>query len=230
VALVDNANGRFAYVTVGGLNEVKVFRRGAQPELVTTIPTGDLPHGVWRSGDDTRVYVGLENGDAVVAIDTLANKVIATVPVGQTPQALVYVPGAVATGDGTANLEPLDAASQALHLSMRPPAGSGTEARATVAVNSVGVIDLLQIAASGLEPGKEYELWLIDPVGSPKASRTPLARFTANASGAAVAQAIGPLRTVVAEAAGSIGEHAERRSLLLTDTESGRAILQQAAP
>jgi DNA-binding beta-propeller fold protein YncE len=26
-----------------------------------TIPVGDLPHGIWPSGDGTRVYVGLEN-------------------------------------------------------------------------------------------------------------------------------------------------------------------------
>ena len=104
VTLADNANGKFAYITVGGLNEVKVYRRGTQPELIATIPTGDLPHGIWHSGNSERVYVGLENSDAVLAIDTLSNKVIATIPIGQTPQALVYVPGAVASGDGTANL------------------------------------------------------------------------------------------------------------------------------
>src|SRR5262249_57234997 len=135
VALVDNANGKFAYVTVGGLNQVKVYRRGLQPELVATIPTGDLPHGIWRSGNDERVYVGLENGDAVMAIDTLTNKVLATIPIGQTPQALVYVPGAVATGDGTANLMPLGAAGEALHVEMIPAVGQGTAVRATVAVN-----------------------------------------------------------------------------------------------
>jgi YVTN family beta-propeller protein len=43
-----------------------------------------------------RVYVGLENSDAVVAIDTLKNKIIATIPIGQTPRALVCVPGALA--------------------------------------------------------------------------------------------------------------------------------------
>ena len=43
-----------------------------------------------------RVYVGLENSDAVVAINTLKNKIIATIPIGQTPRALVYVPGALA--------------------------------------------------------------------------------------------------------------------------------------
>ena len=71
VTLADNANGKFAYITVGGLNEVKVYRRGTQPELIATIPTGDLPHGIWHSGNSERVYVGLENSDAVLAIDTL---------------------------------------------------------------------------------------------------------------------------------------------------------------
>ncbi len=43
------------------------------------IAVGSLPHGIRPSGDGTRVYVGLENGDAMTAIDTLTNKVIATV-------------------------------------------------------------------------------------------------------------------------------------------------------
>src|SRR5580765_5404128 len=107
VTLVDNAMGKFAYVTVGGENIVKVYRRGDKPNLVATIPTGDLPHGIWGSGDGTRVYVGLENQDAVIAIDTLKNTVFATIPVGQQPQALVYVPEAIPAGDGTANLLPL---------------------------------------------------------------------------------------------------------------------------
>ena len=63
VNFVRNANGTFAYVTVGGLNEVKVFRTDDFSQ-VATIPVGKLPHGVWPSGDGTRVYVGLENDDA----------------------------------------------------------------------------------------------------------------------------------------------------------------------
>ena len=47
--------------------DVKVYRRGEKPELISTIATGDLPHGIWASGDGTRVYVGLENQDAVIA-------------------------------------------------------------------------------------------------------------------------------------------------------------------
>ena len=156
VNFANNRNGKFAYVTIGGANEVKAYRRGAKPELVATIPVGDLPHGIWPSGDGTRVYVGLENGEHAVAIDTLSNKVIANIPIGQTTQALVYVPGAVPNGDGTANLTPLGVAGQTLHIEMVPPSGASSNGRATVAVNSLGVIDLLQIAVAGLQPGQEY--------------------------------------------------------------------------
>ncbi len=49
VNFARNANGTFAYITVGGLNEVKVFRTD-NFEQVATIPVGNLPHGVWPSG------------------------------------------------------------------------------------------------------------------------------------------------------------------------------------
>src|SRR4029077_14489640 len=86
VNIVRNAHGQFAYVTVGGLNEVKVFRTD-DFSPVATIPVGNLPHGVWPSGDGSRVYVGLENDDTLTAIDTLTNTVFATVPIGQGAQA-----------------------------------------------------------------------------------------------------------------------------------------------
>src|ERR1700736_2261672 len=72
VNFAHTAKGTFAYVTIGGLNEVKVFRTDNFSE-VATIPVGNLPHGVWPSGDGSRVYVGLENADALAAIAT-ANK------------------------------------------------------------------------------------------------------------------------------------------------------------
>jgi hypothetical protein len=74
VNIVGNAHGQSANVTVGGLNEVKVFRTDTF-EQVATIPVGDLPR-IWPSGDGARVYVGLENADRFVAIDTLTNQVI----------------------------------------------------------------------------------------------------------------------------------------------------------
>src|SRR4029077_21215377 len=55
VNFARNGHGQFAYVTIGGLNEVKVFRTD-NFEQVATIPRGKLPYGIWPSGDGTRVY------------------------------------------------------------------------------------------------------------------------------------------------------------------------------
>jgi YVTN family beta-propeller protein len=95
VNIVRNKNGQFAYITVAEENLVKVYTTTDTPELVATIPTGELPHGIWPSGDGSHVYVALENGTGVNAIDTLTNKVIARISGGQSSQALGYVPGAV---------------------------------------------------------------------------------------------------------------------------------------
>src|SRR3979411_2976089 len=124
VNFANAANGIFAYVTVGGLNEVQVFRTRDFAK-VATIPVGKLPHGVWPSGDGSRIYVGLENADGLAAINTLTNTVIATVPIGQGPPAIAYVPNAVPVGDGTQGLQPLGVAGQAAHLSLVPFAGGG---------------------------------------------------------------------------------------------------------
>jgi len=230
VNFVNNRNGKFAYVTIGGTNEVKAFRRGVKPELVATIPVGNLPHGIWPSGDGTRVYVALENGEHAVAIDTLSNRAIAEIPIGQTTQALVYVPGAVPSGDGAANLMPLGVAGEARHILMVPPQGGAfTNARATVAVNSLGLVDLLEIAVANLHPGQEYQLFLVDSLTKPDASRIALSKFTTNPSGSAVAQAIGPLRTVV-RADGSAVQESGRRYLVVTATGSDQPVLQQQAP
>jgi DNA-binding beta-propeller fold protein YncE len=61
VNIARNAHGQFAYVTVGGLDEVKVYRTDSF-QSVATIPVGTLPHGVWASGDGTPIYAALEQG------------------------------------------------------------------------------------------------------------------------------------------------------------------------
>src|SRR5262249_30204269 len=158
--------------------------------------TGDLPHGIWGSGDGTRVYVGLENQDAVLAIDTLANRILATIPIGQQPQALVYVPEAVPEGDGTANLKPLADAGKAAHLTLSAPEDTGGRASATVSVNSLGPLDLLQMAASGLKAGQMYRLWLVSARNPPYGQKQELAMFKTNPAGAQIVQTLGPFRQV----------------------------------
>src|SRR2546430_2352871 len=46
VNVVKNPKGQFAYVTVGGLNQVLAFRTDSF-ERVAEIPVGELPHGLW---------------------------------------------------------------------------------------------------------------------------------------------------------------------------------------
>ena len=51
------AQGGFAYVTVGGSNEVKVHARSSgTPSLVATIGTRADPHRLWPSPDNSRVH------------------------------------------------------------------------------------------------------------------------------------------------------------------------------
>ncbi|MGA0561006.1 YncE family protein [Ancylobacter sp. VNQ12] len=195
VNFARNANGTFAYVTIGGLNEVKVFRTDDFSQ-VATIPVGKLPHGIWPSGDGSRVYVGLENADALAAIDTLANKVVATIPIGQAPQAVNYVPGAVPEGDGTSNLQPLGIAGQAAHLGLTGDGKAADKAPTSVSLFDQGLIQILQASVTGLAPKKPYVLALAsEPDG--KGTLEPLSAFMTNPAGSAIVNAAGPIRQIV---------------------------------
>jgi YVTN family beta-propeller protein len=200
VNIVRNAKGSFAYVTIGGLNEVKVFRTD-DFSLVATIPVGKLPHGVWPSGDGSRVYVGLENADGMAVIDTLTNRLIATSPVGQAPQAIIYVPNAVPEGAGTQGLQPLDLAGQATHLALAPLVGGRTQGNAENAPTSVALFDqgltqIFQASASGLQPKMPYVLALAsEPDG--KGKLEVIAAFMTNPAGSAIVNTLGSIRQIV---------------------------------
>jgi YVTN family beta-propeller protein len=214
VNFVYNANGRFAYVTIGALNEVKVFSTD-DFSLRATIPVGDLPHGLWPSGDGSRLYVGLENSDRLIAIDTLSNQVVASIPIGQAPQALAYVADAVPDGDGLQGLQQLGIAGEAAHLSLAPASSGASTAPTSVSLFDQGLLQVLEAAVSGLRPGQTYALAL---------SRTadgggvlePLATFTANPAGAAIVNAVGPIRRIVRD-----GDLDERRFLVIAGIENG---------
>lgn len=192
-----NANGRFAYVTVGGLNEVKVFNTEDFSQ-VATIAVGKLPHGVWPSGDGTRVYVGLENADALTAIDTLTNRVIATSPIGQAPQAIAYVSNAVPEGDGLQNLQPIGLAGQVTHFELAVPGKRDGSAQAPTSVSlfDQGLTQVLEASVTGLQPKQPYVLALSsEPSGG--GALEALAEFMTNPAGSAIVNAVGPIRQVV---------------------------------
>jgi YVTN family beta-propeller protein len=215
VNFVQTPQGQFAYVTIGGLNQVKAFRT-SDFQQVATIPVGDLPHGIWPSGDGARVYVGIENGDAVTAIDTATNSVIATIPNGQAAQALVYVPQAVPTATaGSENLMPLGLASKAVHLALAAP---GMARTTTVSLFDQGLTQVLQAAVVGLEPARPYMLALASkPDGT--GAVEPIAQFMTNPAGAQIVNAVGPIRQIVDPAA----QHRDsRRYLVVVTVENGK--------
>ena len=197
VNFARTAQGQFAYVTVGGLNQVKVFRTNDFSQ-VATVGVGALPHGLWPSGDGTRMFVGLENADGAAVIDTGSNTVVATIPVGQGPQGVAYVPGAVPEGPGTQNLQPLGVAANTAQLTLGVPGGP---AATQVTLFDQGLVQVLQGAATGLEPRKPYVLAL-SAEASGGGALQPLAAFMTNPAGAAVVNAIGPIRQLVQDGAG----------------------------
>jgi YVTN family beta-propeller protein len=213
VNFARTANGTFAYVTIGGRNEVKVFRTGDFSE-VATIPVGKLPHGVWPSGDGTRVYIGLENDDALAAIDTTSNTVVANIPIGQAPQAIAYVPNAAGT-DALQNLRPLGLAGEVAHLALAPRSEPAKPAT-SVSLFDQGLIQVLQASVTGLEPKQRYVLALADQADG-GGSLQPLAAFMTNPAGGAIVDASGPIRQIVQGAGKS-----ERRYLVIAPGDASK--------
>lgn len=185
LAFARTSGGTFAYVTVGGENTVKVFTTDDPPKLVTSIPVGALPHGIWASDDGSRMYIGLENGDAVDVIDTATNKVITRVPAGQAPQALVYVSDAAAAGDAASNLAPR-VNTDPINIALKAVTG---DARGFVVARNLGVVDALEVSLFKLKPQTVYSVYVTG-------QKTPVASFRTNQMGMANGTAIGPLREV----------------------------------
>jgi hypothetical protein len=174
------------------------------------------------------VYVAFENGSAAAAIDTLTNKVIANIPIGQTTQALVFVPNAVPAGSGAENLVPLGEAANTARLHLKPAGTMLPNAYASAAVNSLGLLDLVEVAAAGLAPKSQYQVYLTESNHAPFGKLEPLAVLKTNPDGAGIVQAIGPLKTLAGGGSGSSGAQS-RRFLIVTDPEdSSQVVLRQA--
>jgi YVTN family beta-propeller protein len=202
VNFVRTSKGTFAYVTIGGTNEVKVYRTDDFSQ-VATIPVGNLPHGIWPSGDGTRIYVGLENADALAVIDAATNKVVANIPIGQAPQAIAYVPNAAPNPDDRQNLQSLGVAGQVAHLTLGARAEvKGEKPPTSVSLFDQGLIQILQASVTGLEPKQRYVLALADGIDG-TGSVEPLAAFMTNPAGAAIVNATGPIRQIVQNSAPS---------------------------
>jgi YVTN family beta-propeller protein len=210
--------GLRAYVTIGGENKVRVFTTDSFEEKAV-IPVGALPHGVWPSGDGSRIYVGLENADQLAAIDTTTNKVIATIPIGQAPQAIAYVPSAVRDGAGTANLQPLGIAGETTSLTLNAVADG--KPATSVTLFDQGLTQIVQAAATGLQPKRAYVLALSNKADG-SGPHQALARFMTNPAGGAIVNSTGPIRQIITSTA-----TAPVRYLVILE-EDGRVVQVQA--
>lgn len=185
---VTTPSERLAYVTVGGENVVKVYRRNrGTPMLVATIPVSDTPHGIWPSADNTTVYVGEENADSVAVIDVRTQRVTARVPVGQAPQALVFVPNAVPVGAGTANLTHQQTVHRIERRALQVP--GSPEAKAKAVIRSLGAVDLLEFTLRGASAGLMMDAYAVQNSAPPHGRSVKLAHIMVRADGTADAAA-----------------------------------------
>jgi YVTN family beta-propeller protein len=184
VNFVTTADQRLAYVTVGAENVVKVYRQnGGNPTLVTTITVGDTPHGIWPSADNTTVYVGEENADSVAVIDVATQRVKARVPIGQAPQALVFVANAVPTGRGLDNLTRQNAGLRIERRQLQVPGSPNAKAKAVI--RTLGALDAVEITVRGAPAGAMFDAYAVERGSAPYGRVVKLAHLMARSDGTA---------------------------------------------
>ena len=94
-------------------------------------------------------------------------------------------------------------------------------------VISLGLIDQVQIAASGLVPGQEYTLDLVDSASTTHVHE-PLTKIKASPAGTAIANTLGPVRGIA-----SAGEMEKARQAAVAfilepvDEKMAPALVQQ---
>jgi len=98
------------------------------------------------------------------------------------------------------------------------------QAQASVAVNSLGLLDLVQVAAEGLAPKAQYQVYLAESNHAPFGKLEPLAVLKTNPDGAGTVQTIGPLKTLSSE-----GAAGAQRFLLVTDINNQSDVVMRQA-
>lgn len=178
-AFVTKPQAGFVYLTVGGENTTKIYRRHRRsaPVLVGAVPSSGVePHGIWPSPDNSTVYVVNEHSDSVDVIDIASRRRVDTLRVGQEGQALVYVADAVPNGNGKQHL-----GRQGLDQPVRNAAATviSGPGKAELTVRQVKGLDMVQLQGSGLTPNATYTA-----SARHGDDRIPLLSFTADATGA----------------------------------------------
>jgi len=193
VTFSNSGNLQRMFVTVGAENKVRVFDVNKNFVQTDTIHVGALPHGLWPSADGKLMFVGLEYGDEVQAIDLVSLKVISTIKVGQSPQALVYADNAfVEYTNSLENLSPLNDSASTQIISLTSIKGNAAHGK--IAVRPIGITDLIEQIYTNLTPGKTYTLVFSKATKAPFTNDYEVNNFIANIQGKYSGQSIGLIK------------------------------------
>jgi len=212
-------------VTVGGQNKVRVFNVAKDFAQIDTINVGALPHGLWPSADGKLMYVGLEYGDQVQAIDMLTMKALPPVQIGQSPQALVYADNAVKNPENRAGLSPLSdtAANQVLLLKSINPED---KAVGRLAVRGIGLADLVEQIFTSLKPNASYTLALSKSDEAPFKADYEINKFYTDGSGKYLGQSTGLVKTLDSDP----NNQAYRHVILIDNSTNQVSLMDSLAP
>ena len=181
-----NGTTLLSFVTVGALNLTRVYVQGTpstQPRYLADVrSSGVEPHGIWPSGDGTRLYIVNEHSDTLDVVDTAALRVVQTLGVGQEGQAVIYVSDAVPSGPGTEGLgaQGLTAAPALNKLvPVQSRDGSYCNGEALITVRPLPGVDEFQLIGRNLRPGGKYTASAVCTACGPSSPRLPLVDFVA---------------------------------------------------
>ena len=194
VTFSNLGNMQRMFVTVGAENMVRVFDVNKNFAQTDSINVGALPHGLWPSADGKLMFMGLEYGDEVQAIDLVALKVVSTIKIGQSPQALVYADNAVLDyTKGLENLSPLNDSTATQIISLNSV--NGNLAHGNLAVRAIGVTDLIEQIYTNLTPGNIYTLAFSKSTESPFTNDYEANHFVADVHGKYSGQSAGLIKS-----------------------------------
>lgn len=96
-----------------------------------------------------------------------------------------------------------------------------------MAVNSLGLLDLVEIAAEGLAPRAQYQVYLAEFDRPPFGVLQSLAVLKTNSDGARIVQAIGHLKALSAKGAASSTKSSQRSLVITGINDPNQTVLRQ---
>jgi hypothetical protein len=91
-------------------------------------------------------------------------------------------------------------------------------------------LDLVEIAAEGLAPSAQYEVYITDSKRPPFGKRQALAVLKANPDGAGIVQAIGPLKVLAAKGSATSTPSSQRFLIVADSRDANQVVLRQTNP